>query len=260
MQNEVYFYQQNIKVLKFNLKKDQAKILFNHYISRKENLQRIKKELPRGYFYMAINTASEDTGLSVQQIRTLIKQFIELGIIKKIEEFPRHLKKPTVWQYVSCSEINDQDNMLTNSQNNIQEVSNYNASEPLSNNQINNQDNTHNNNSKKELSKQKMLNIDNLNDSLLLYNLYPKKVGKAEAINNIAKLIPEYGIDQIERCIRRYMIDVEGRERRYIKDASNFFKEGYVDYLDENCAQLEVSISNGLKYEYDEETGEVIRK
>jgi len=258
MDKEVYFYQQNTKVLTFNIKKDQAKILFNHYITQKENLQRMKNELPRGYFYMAINTAAEDTGLSVQQIRTLIKQFIELGIIKKVQEFPRYLKKPTIWEYVSCREGNYQGNTLTNNQNNIQEPSNFKRLDVLANSQNVSHLNIQDNNSKKELSKEKIINIPMYEDSLKVLNLYPNNIGEQEAIAIIPKLIEKYGIEQMVRCVTRYSHTVKGRDERYVKYASTFFKRGYIDYLDENYKGPQIITDNKLAY--DEETGEVIRR
>jgi len=38
------FYQQNNEVLKFEIPKDINCILLNHYISRKENIQRLEKK------------------------------------------------------------------------------------------------------------------------------------------------------------------------------------------------------------------------
>ncbi|EOY7130912.1 hypothetical protein ACQD5Y_000175 [Clostridioides difficile] len=42
------FYQLNSAVLYFNEKRDVNRIRFNHYVMRKENIQRLKGTLPRG--------------------------------------------------------------------------------------------------------------------------------------------------------------------------------------------------------------------
>lgn len=76
-------------------------------------------------------------------------------------------------------------------------------------------------------------------DSEYLWSLYPDKSGKQNAMKKLPKLIKEYGKDQIERCIKRYLEDVDKRrangfaELRY-KNGSTFFNSGYVDFLDEN--------------------------
>ena len=71
------FYQTNNEVLKFDVSKQLNEIVFNHYISRKENLQRMKNDLPRGQFYIAINTAAKDLNFTPGIIRGLLKRFME---------------------------------------------------------------------------------------------------------------------------------------------------------------------------------------
>ncbi len=48
------FYQLNSAVLYFNEKRDVNRIRFNHYVMRKENIQRLKGTLPRGQFMMTV--------------------------------------------------------------------------------------------------------------------------------------------------------------------------------------------------------------
>ena len=211
--------------------------------------------------WLTINTAAADTGLSVQQVRTLIKQFIELGIIRKVKEFPRHMKMATVWEYVSSSQVNTQHNMEDNILLNTRDVNHSNDLEVLDNNQVNSQINNQisiqSNKSKKELSKEKILNTNNCGDILVLFNLYPNQLGKKEALELLPQLIEKYGVEQMKRCIGRYANYVQGKDRRYIKKASNFFKEAYMDYLDENYLEEQSTAINTIMY--DEETGEVIR-
>ena len=49
-------------------------------------------------------------------------------------------------------------------------------------------------------------------------------------------LIKVYGYEQIERCITRYVkeIEINKIEKQFIKYGSSFFNNGYEDYLDEN--------------------------
>jgi hypothetical protein len=77
-----------------------------------------------------------------------------------------------------------------------------------------------------------------------LWNLYPSKTGKANAIKKIPKLIKQYSYEQIERCIERYKQYVINRRNtdfptlKY-QNGSTFFNSGYVDYLDENYKPLQ---------------------
>lgn len=67
---------------------------------------------------------------------------------------------------------------------------------------------------------------------------YPKKRGKASMTKtNVAKLMKSVGVDQLLRCIDRYLAGRhwhQGDDMTYLKDGSTFFNSGYVDYLDEN--------------------------
>lgn len=72
-----------------------------------------------------------------------------------------------------------------------------------------------------------------------LWKLYPEKKGKSKAIKKMPLLIKKYGIEQMQRCIQRYVKYVEDRrntdfpELKY-QNGSTFFNGTYVDYLDEN--------------------------
>ena len=94
------FYQLNAEVLKFRVDKDAEKILFNHYIMQKENLQRLSDELPRGYFKLSSRSVADDLAISTMKANRLIKEFEELGIIKPIFK-SKSKKEPSVYCYVS---------------------------------------------------------------------------------------------------------------------------------------------------------------
>ena len=52
------FYKLNQEVLKMDVIKNKDEILFNHYLMQKENLQRLKGDLPKGQFYLSLSTVS----------------------------------------------------------------------------------------------------------------------------------------------------------------------------------------------------------
>lgn len=96
------FYQLNSAVLYFNERSDVNRIRFNHYVMRKENIQRLKKTLPRGQFMMTVRKAASDLDVSISTISRLVNEFIDLGILRLIS---RGVKGNccSVYSYV-CSE------------------------------------------------------------------------------------------------------------------------------------------------------------
>ncbi|EPY2273783.1 hypothetical protein ACXAUS_002657 [Clostridium sporogenes] len=149
------FYQLNNEVLKFDVNKEINKIRFNQYICQKENLQRISRELPKGQFYMTINSVRNDLNITFAESRGLIKKFIELGIISNAYTPPKGSKKPSIWQYNSVVFTNNDDNNDDNNDINNEEVSNINVLDGVVNNDSNNEENNDINNSKKEYIKRK---------------------------------------------------------------------------------------------------------
>ena len=70
----------------------------------------------------------------------------------------------------------------------------------------------------------------------LLWSKYPKKKGKSKAYKKIPKLLKEYSLEELVRCVDRYLkeIQIQRIEKQFIKQGDTFFNSGYVDYLDEN--------------------------
>ncbi|MDO4403388.1 MAG: hypothetical protein Q4C19_10810, partial [Clostridiaceae bacterium] len=66
--------------------KNKDEILFNHYLMQKENLQRLKGDLPKGQFYLTIRTACNDLQVSFAKTQRIIKKFEELRIISLIQK------------------------------------------------------------------------------------------------------------------------------------------------------------------------------
>ena len=85
-------------------------------------------------------------------------------------------------------------------------------------------------------SKESTTDINNFFEDM--WKLYPNKKNKGQVSKSKKKEIYKLG-DEFERCIERYIKDVEEQRvngfttLRY-KNGSTFFNSGYVDYLDEN--------------------------
>lgn len=75
-----------------------------------------------------------------------------------------------------------------------------------------------------------------------LWTLYPAKKGKGRISNSKKKELYKLG-DEFERCITRYIDEVEKKRLNGFKElqyqnGSTFFNSGYVDYLDENYKEM----------------------
>ena len=133
---EYNFYQTNNKMLVLDpcKEKDIDYIRFNHYISRKENLQRTKEELDRGLFKFSYISAINDLKISRRKLQRIVKWFEDSGIIECIEK-SNTKNKASVYAYTSVyydskSDINRDINSDTNSD--INKPSNFNGFNSMS--------------------------------------------------------------------------------------------------------------------------------
>lgn len=73
-----------------------------------------------------------------------------------------------------------------------------------------------------------------------VWQLYPNKKGKGQISNTKKKEIFKLG-EEFERCISRYIKDVEERRKSFpelkYQNGSTFFNSGYIDFLDENYTE-----------------------
>lgn len=96
----------------------------------------------------------------------------------------------------------------------------------------------------KELEKD--INKELINEQVeSIWKRYPKKKGKGTAVKKIAKIINQYGYEQITRCIDRYKqeIKIKKTTEQYIQHGSTFFNNGYIDYLDQNYSETKENVS-----------------
>lgn len=87
-----------------------------------------------------------------------------------------------------------------------------------------------------ELKLNKELNINNSIGDFWedIWGHYPIKKGKGKVSDTQKKKLFKYGIDQMRRCVDRYVDGFGNNDRKYMMHGSTFFNSGYVDYLDEN--------------------------
>ena len=134
------FYKLNNKILKFNISKNKEEILFNHYIMQKENIQRIKNELPKGQFYLTIRTVCNDLEVTYGKARSLINTFEKLKIITLIRKGGKD-KTPSIYLYNSSINNDTVSNTVNDTINDTDKCSYLNSL----NESFNTVDSTHNN-------------------------------------------------------------------------------------------------------------------
>ncbi|HEB5000755.1 TPA: hypothetical protein R0E49_001282 [Clostridioides difficile] len=80
----ISYYKLDSKSLAFDINKDIDLIRFNHYLMQKENIQRLKGNLKRGYLELSSKVISDDMRIDLNKAKRLVKKFLQLGIIKPI--------------------------------------------------------------------------------------------------------------------------------------------------------------------------------
>ena len=76
-------------------------------------------------------------------------------------------------------------------------------------------------------------NIYSANDAQDIWELYPNKKGKAQAMKKIPKLLATLGKDVLAECVKKYSAEVKGKDKQFILNGSTFFNGRYEDYLDD---------------------------
>ena len=276
------FYQSNNEILKFNpygSKSDLEKIKFNHYLSRKENVQRAKGGLDRGLFKLSYTTIIEDTGLSRCKSQRLMKWFIDNGIIECIKK--SEIKgKESVFAYTSVyylenkkSDTNSDTNNDTNNDTNLS--SNFNGLDYISDTNSDTDCDTNSDTSKKEKEKEnkkeKKNNIYSISSLAFtkIFDLWNSKNivnhknindNMVKAYENISSLYTDNeiveAIENYNKCLKDDSFYYTHRFtlEKFLKQAngiSNFVNDGevYINYLNQANTKP-VQDTNGIDEKY----------
>lgn len=71
-----------------------------------------------------------------------------------------------------------------------------------------------------------------------VWALYPNKKGKGQVSKTQKAKLAKIGLEQLTRCIDRYLSELKKDEWRKPQNGSTFFNSGYVDYLDDNFSSI----------------------
>lgn len=229
---------------------------FYIYLIRKENKERFETDHIIGQVKLTRRTIAKDLEISENIARRLLKQFQDLGILIPYKLSPKTSKKPSVYMLKIYTKNHQDDNQDDNQDDTkinglIPTVSEV---EPPRNHQDNNQDdnpsiidniiNNKNNNIVQSVA----------HECDLIWTIYPHKKGKARAYKKLPTLFKKYGYEQIKRCVERYSLEVQDKDKQYIKHGDTFFNGAYIDYLDANY--IEPVKETGIDFE----TSEQIKK
>lgn len=189
------FYKTNSEILKLDpfKERDLLYIMFNHWIERKENLNRINGR--KGTLEIAINVVEKEFEISRNKTQRMIKWFEEKGIIKCLKKSTVK-GKPSVYAYASVyydeenskkSNTNRNTNDSTN--NNTEKYSNCKSLSDTNNTNDNTNDNTNGSKYKKDdINREYKKNIysctsDEVQLANYLYKLIQRNNPKAKEPN-----------------------------------------------------------------------------
>lgn len=108
----INYHKIDSKILQYDL--DSIEFKFGMWITKKEFGQRLhlNNQLPKGQFYMSVRTVSKDINTTDMIARRLIKEFINLEIIRLVLR-SNNPKKSSIYEYLVQAENNTVENIVT---------------------------------------------------------------------------------------------------------------------------------------------------
>lgn len=180
-------------------------------------------KVTQGQFITSLKTISEESGTSIQNIRTALKKFELYNFLTNTSTNRNRLITIVNWQLYQGSEDSNQQ-----------------ADQQATNKQLTNKLTTNKNikNNKNIRNKENIYSLNNKETIEEIWSIYPEKKGKQKAIEYIEKILNDIPSEELKRAIKRYMEYVnkqrQGGFDLHFQHGSTFFKSNYVDYLDKN--------------------------
>lgn len=184
----------------------------------------------KGWFYQTSDTVEDMTTLSRHKQDQCIKQLEEMNVLfKDVRGMPAKRYFKINYECLTNLIVNFQ-------QTSMQNIDKQDCKKSAANKESN----------YKESNKEKHSAFFEK-----MWSLYPNKKGKGQVSDTRKEKLYKLG-DEFERCISRYISDVEERrgngfpELKY-QNGSTFFNSGYMDYLDKNYEEKEKPPRRNLK-------------
>lgn len=212
-------------------------VLVYYYISTQTNYTEEEYKGKGQYeFNISLRTAESDLGMTKKVISNILKTLEKSGYIKllvkgKPPKTPskykllfneilmqkRETMKDTIVETIQSKEIRE----FTGNEETMKETIKGTPSIIYINNNI-----SAKSTSKKDDGKEEAFNE--------VWNLYPRKRGKAKAKSKIYKLLDKIQKEELIRAVERYKKENQNTEMQFIKHGDTFFNAAYEDYLDCN--------------------------
>lgn len=215
------FYPIDNEILKMYAEGKKIEAGFGLYISSKENLQRIKGDLPRGQFYMSVGNVSIDLEISRGKAQRIINAFEGRGIIKLIHQYEKWEKKPSIWEVQSVVKSDTRTDIQNDTQSDIQEYSKIKGSDDIVDTQSDIQNNTRSDTSKKE-------NIKKKTKKEIYYTSDSKEYRLAEYLYKyILKNNPKAKEPNLQKWAKifDYIIRIDKRDLEEVKELIKFSQQ-----------------------------------
>ena len=258
------FYQTNNKILSksingaetidFNKYPDLLDILFNHWISQKENYNRLNDNISRGQFEMSRSIVMDTFGIKETKAKNLIKRFVDDEIIK-LKKRGNSSSKKSIYVYLSVlerveileKEKTKLEAKLETEQRPSKTLENQctKDEERPSKDQVKDQANTH---SKKELIKRINKNIyTEIFDYWISKGVYKHRELTKNMENAIESTLKDYTLEQIKEAIDNYS-EMYKSDYKYCS-----YKWTLIEFLTRtqdktNERQLELHLKEGVSY------------
>lgn len=215
-------------VLKFDVS-DTKKLGFHHLIIRAENIERLKGELPRGYFKITSRVVAEALNLSNSTVHRLTKEFESLNIIKCVKK-SKSITEASIYEYIFdyCNET------VSEPVDNGIQLSDFNELRPNDKSQNEQVDETVTDTLKKEVLKRKdiyRLVINRLNERANK-NFKPTSQKTQSHIN--ARLLEKFTVEDFYKVIDTKCAQWKDSSMDIFLRPRTLFGTKFEDYLNEH--------------------------
>lgn len=195
--------------------------------------------------YPTVDLIRHELGISKDRYYKYMRMLVAAGVVKKVQiktedcKFGRNVYKLTHEVYFSEKPYTEK----SDTESSTAEIPTA-ESKDTNNKSINNKS-INNKNNKQCASGNAPRESKSVIDDFFerIWKLYPSKKGKGQVSDAKKKALYEIGYDELSRAIERYKAGLARDGWRKPQNGSTFFNSGYVDYIDANYSEPELTES-----------------